>query len=317
MFARSFLLYSGTFLDSAWHSTLYAFLGEQALACMKHCHHPWPVCGLLQVFAIDTVPERLELAREFGATPLSLAAPAPCTAAGARTAERGDRGSTVPAEAAEAPNSAASSKGAPEPLATGTLTPEDSHTAGGCGAGSSNGAEVNVGLPAPVDRRAGSGGCSGAHAVAREGTPGAGAGALGATERAASAASPTGPAAEQQWPGGARGTASSNGTGACAALPKEGGPGDPSSSAAGSPGGAAGVLAAVRRATGGRGADVLLEAVGSQAAVRLAYELIRPGGAAPVLPSTCCSCVSQGFSCVMLSCTARRPCACPRWSNWM
>ena len=39
------------------------------------------------------------------------------------------------------------------------------------------------------------------------------------------------------------------------------------------------VLAAVRAATDGRGADAVLEAVGSQRAVRLAYELVRAGGA--------------------------------------
>jgi len=37
-------------------------------------------------------------------------------------------------------------------------------------------------------------------------------------------------------------------------------------------------LAAVRRAGGGRGADVVLEAVGSPQATRLAFELVRPGG---------------------------------------
>ena len=39
------------------------------------------------------------------------------------------------------------------------------------------------------------------------------------------------------------------------------------------------VLAAVRAATDGRGADAVLEAVGLQRAVRLAYELVRAGGA--------------------------------------
>lgn len=34
----------------------------------------------------------------------------------------------------------------------------------------------------------------------------------------------------------------------------------------------------LREATGGRGADVVLEAVGSQSSVQLAYELVRPGG---------------------------------------
>lgn len=37
-------------------------------------------------------------------------------------------------------------------------------------------------------------------------------------------------------------------------------------------------LARVREASGGRGADAVLEAVGSPAATRLAYELLRPGG---------------------------------------
>lgn len=37
-------------------------------------------------------------------------------------------------------------------------------------------------------------------------------------------------------------------------------------------------LQAVREATGGRGADAVLEAVGSPAAGRLAFELVRPGG---------------------------------------
>ncbi|HYG64252.1 MAG TPA: zinc-binding dehydrogenase, partial [Thermoanaerobaculia bacterium] len=37
-------------------------------------------------------------------------------------------------------------------------------------------------------------------------------------------------------------------------------------------------ISAVREATGGRGADPVLEAVGSPEATRLAYELARPGG---------------------------------------
>jgi threonine dehydrogenase-like Zn-dependent dehydrogenase len=39
-----------------------------------------------------------------------------------------------------------------------------------------------------------------------------------------------------------------------------------------------GVVGAVRDATGGRGADSVLEVVGSEAAVRLAFDLVRPGG---------------------------------------
>ncbi|PYP40578.1 MAG: hypothetical protein DMD43_08275 [Gemmatimonadetes bacterium] len=37
-------------------------------------------------------------------------------------------------------------------------------------------------------------------------------------------------------------------------------------------------VAAVLEATGGRGADAVLEAVGSPAAARLAFDLVRPGG---------------------------------------
>lgn len=40
----------------------------------------------------------------------------------------------------------------------------------------------------------------------------------------------------------------------------------------------AGAPSAVREATGGRGADAVLECVGSPAAARLAFELVRPGG---------------------------------------
>ena len=196
----------------------------------------------------------------------------------------------MPAEPARATVTAAVSKGAPKQHDTGTTTPVDTHlvaTIGGCVAGTSNGAEVDGGLPAPVDGRGGS--CSSSGANARVASLGAGAGASEAAERVASAAPPTGPAgAEQQGPGGARDMTASARTSACMALP-EGRPREPSSSAGGSHGGTAGVLAAVRSATGCRGADVVLEAVGSQAAVRLAYELIRPGGAAPGLPVECCS----------------------------
>lgn len=38
------------------------------------------------------------------------------------------------------------------------------------------------------------------------------------------------------------------------------------------------IVAAVRAASGGRGADVVIEAVGSPEATRLAYDLVRPGG---------------------------------------
>ena len=41
---------------------------------------------------------------------------------------------------------------------------------------------------------------------------------------------------------------------------------------------AADPVAAVREATGGRGADAVVEAVGSPEATRLAYDLVRPGG---------------------------------------
>ncbi|KAK9838103.1 hypothetical protein WJX81_001599 [Elliptochloris bilobata] len=44
--------------------------------------------GASQVFAVDTVPERLELAREFGATPLSLAAPQVLETVGSQAAVR-------------------------------------------------------------------------------------------------------------------------------------------------------------------------------------------------------------------------------------
>lgn len=37
-------------------------------------------------------------------------------------------------------------------------------------------------------------------------------------------------------------------------------------------------VAAVRQATGGRGADAVLEVVGSPSALRAAYDLVRPGG---------------------------------------
>ena len=248
-------------------------------AYLKHCHHPWPVSDLLQVFAVDTVPERLELAREFGATPLSLAAPERPTAASAQTAERGAKGSTVPAEPAETTIPGAASKGAPEQHDVGSTTHVDAHTAamsGGCVGGVSNGAEVNGALPGPIDGSGGSGGSSGA-----------GAGMPGAAGRATGDQPPERPSEKEgQRASGARGTAASAGA-SVSAVVHEGGPGEPSSSAAGPHGGAAGVLAAVRGATGGRGADVVLEAVGSQAAVRVAYELIRPGGAAP----TCTSCL--------------------------
>ena len=269
-------------------------------AYLKHCHHPWPVSDLLQVFAVDTVPERLELAREFGATPLSLTAPAPSTTASAQIVERGERRSTVLAESAGATASAAASKGAPEQHDTGTTTPVDSQTVatiGGCFGGKLNGAEANGALPGPVDGRGGSGGSFGA-----------GAGMSGVAGRAAGAPPldvPSGNGGLRAC--GARENAASAGT-SVGAAPTNAGPRDPPSSAGGSHGGAAGVLAAVRGATGGRGADMVLEAVGSQSAVRLAYKLIRPGGAAP----TCTSCLLHASrSHVPLACAHGSWCCVP------
>jgi len=43
------------------------------------------------------------------------------------------------------------------------------------------------------------------------------------------------------------------------------------------------VVAEVRQATGGRGADAVLEAAGTEAAGRLAYDLVRPGGTIAVV----------------------------------
>ncbi|HKQ58636.1 MAG TPA: zinc-binding dehydrogenase, partial [Candidatus Eisenbacteria bacterium] len=37
-------------------------------------------------------------------------------------------------------------------------------------------------------------------------------------------------------------------------------------------------VAAIRTATGGRGADAVVEAIGSSEAARLAFQLVRPGG---------------------------------------
>ena len=240
------------------------------------------------MFAVDTVLERLELAREFGATPLSLAAPAPHAAASANAAARRGLGGTVPADPSAAAAAGAASKGASEQHEVGVVVSVGAPTAATSRdfiAGFVHGSEGNGDPPAPVNGSEGSEGRCGAPASICEGSSGAATGASGTARTIAGATLPSRPAeAEEQGPSGARGTAGSAGTGVSAALP-DGGPGDPPSSAKGAPSGAAGVLAAVRAATGGRGADVVLEAVGSQAAVRLAHELIRPGGEAPGLAS--------------------------------
>lgn len=43
---------------------------------------------------------------------------------------------------------------------------------------------------------------------------------------------------------------------------------------------------AVREASGGRGADCVMEAVGSQATLKVAFDLLRIGGQMTLLPST-------------------------------
>jgi len=62
------------------------------------------------------------------------------------------------------------------------------------------------------------------------------------------------------------------------AMPKSSDSGGSTAAATGAKDGASAVIAAIRDVTGGRGADAVLEAVGSPSAARLAYDLVRPGG---------------------------------------
>ncbi|KAG2484822.1 hypothetical protein HYH03_016389 [Edaphochlamys debaryana] len=169
----------GDILSTAFFAAERGEVGEGACAVVLGCG---PV-GLLaamaarflgagQVFAVDSVPERLALAAELGATPLALAPPAAATTSAA--------GAAPPASSAAA----------------------------------------------PADSSAGADGAA-------------------APEAAAAAAGTAGAAAEAE---------------AAAAAAR------------------AGVVAAVLGATEGRGADCVLECVGSNGALGLAYELVRPMG---------------------------------------
>lgn len=225
-----------------------------------------------QVFAVDSVPERLDLARAFGATPLSLAGPAAARApAGAGAARKCGAG------APPAAPGVSGGAGTPQPAVAAAAHGHE-HSAAPAGksraeysghaGAASNGEHAGTAHPGQP------GGCAAAASDGREPAGGAearraGGGPAGESAHEAPCAPPSGPArtAAGAAPGtGARSPARSQGAGGGGAPP---------------PSGEERVLAAVRSATGGRGADAVLEAVGSQRAVALAYQLIRPGGAAP------------------------------------
>lgn len=109
------------------------------------------------------------------------------------------------------------------------------------------------------------------------------------------------------------GTTGSSGDGFRPILPlrhhdKEGGGGQPDSNRPD-----AAVIAAIHNATNGRGADAVLEAVGSPAAGRLAYDVVRPGGTiavvgvhhAPVLPFSASEAYDKNLTYRVGRCPAR------------
>ncbi len=242
------------------------------------CHHHVPLRPGpgSQVFAVDSVPERLDLARAFGATPLSLAgqaaAPAPAGAGAAQECgaapagrdadappdapgESGDAGAPQPAAAhGHGHGVAPAGKGRAECSGHAGAAPNGEH------AGAAHPDKPGGGAAEASDGRTPAGGTE-----ARR----AGGGPAGQGGHAAPCAPPGGPtcaAAGAAAGAGRRAPARGEGAGSGGAAPHSG---------------EERVLAAVRGATGGRGADAVLEAVGSQRAMALAYQLIRPGGAVP------------------------------------